>query len=110
MYENQFNIFGFEWVDLQHRGESVVAYRRKGRDTANDLLIILNFTPVVRRDWRVYARGKELWREIFNSDDRKYWGTGDTNNPSIPVKLIDETDDGYELIVHLPPLGAIILK
>ena len=32
LYENQFNIFGFEWVDLQHRGESVVSYRRKGRN------------------------------------------------------------------------------
>lgn len=110
LYENQFNAFGFEWVDLQHRGESVVAYRRKGRNPADDLLIILNFTPVIRRDWRIYARGKDQWREIFNSDDRKYWGTGDTNNPRIPVNLIDETDDGYELIVHLPPLGGIVLK
>ena len=30
--------------------------------------------------------------------------------PLIPVKLIDETDDGYELIVHFPPLGGIVLK
>jgi 1,4-alpha-glucan branching enzyme len=110
LYQNQFNIFGFEWVDLQHRDESVVCYRRKGRNPADDLLIILNLTPVIRRDWRVYARGKDRWKEIFNSDDRKYWGTGDTNNPLIQVKMIDETDDGYELIVHLPPLAGIVLK
>ncbi|HEV2482292.1 MAG TPA: 1,4-alpha-glucan branching protein GlgB [Puia sp.] len=109
LYENQFNMFGFEWVDLRHRDESVVVYRRKGKDAAGDLLIILNFTPVVRRDWKVYARGKTAWTEVFNSDDRKYWGTGDTNNPAVPVKSTG--DEGwYELTVHLPPLGAVVLK
>ena len=110
LHENQFNVFGFEWVDLQHRDECVAAYRRKGKNPDDDLLIVLNLTPVVRRDWRVYARGKERWREIFNSDDRKYAGTGDTNNPEIATNLINKDDQGYELIVHLPPLGAIVLK
>jgi 1,4-alpha-glucan branching enzyme len=109
LYENQFNKYGFEWVDLRHRAEGVVVYRRKGKNAAGDLLIILNFTPVVRRDWKVYTRGKAAWTEIFNSDDRKYWGTGDTNNPAIPVH--PTKDEGwYELTVHLPPLGALILK
>ncbi|HEY4338004.1 MAG TPA: 1,4-alpha-glucan branching protein GlgB [Puia sp.] len=110
IYENQFNINGFEWVDLRHRDEGVIVYRRKGKDAAGDLLVILNMTPVVRRDWKVYARGKDRWMELFNSDDRKYWGTGDTNNPDIPVQLVDETDGIYELNVHLPPLGGIVLK
>jgi 1,4-alpha-glucan branching enzyme len=109
LYENQFNIHGFEWVDLRHREESVVVYKRKGKDAAGDLLIILNFTPIVRRDWKVYTRGKTAWTEVFNSDDRKYWGTGDTNNPAVPVKSTGE-EDWYELTVHLPPLGAVVLK
>ena len=110
LYENQFNMYGFEWVDLNHRNESVVVYRRKGGNPADDILVILNFTPVVRRDWKIYTRGKAAWKELFNSDDRKYWGTGDTNNPAVPVHLVDESDDVYELIVHLPPLGAVVLK
>ena len=110
LYENQFSIYGFEWVDLQHRNESVIVYRRKGKDPAADLLVILNLTPVVRRDWKVYASGKAAWQEVFNSDDRKYWGTGDTNNPAVPVRLVDEREDKYEIIVHLPPLAAVVLK
>jgi 1,4-alpha-glucan branching enzyme len=109
LYENQFNKYGFEWVDLRHRDETVIVYRRKGKDAANDVLIILNMTPVVRRDWKVYTRNKDVWKEIFNSDDRKYWGTGDTNNPSIPVKPTGE-EGWYELTVHLPPLGGVVLK
>jgi 1,4-alpha-glucan branching enzyme len=110
MYENQFNIYGFEWVDLNHTAECVVAYRRKGKNPENDLLIILNLTPVVRHDWKVYTYGKSQWREIFNSDDKRYWGTGNVFNPEINTRSLDKNDNMYEINVHLPPLGAIVLK
>jgi len=77
---------------------------------AGDLLVVLNLTPVVRMDWHIYASGKKAWKEIFNSDDRKYWGTGDVYNPEIPVRLVDEAEDKYEIRVHLPPLAGIVLK
>jgi 1,4-alpha-glucan branching enzyme len=110
MYENQFNIYGFEWVDLNHTAECVVAYRRKGKNPDNDLLIILNLTPVVRYDWKVYTYGKSQWREIFNSDDKRYWGTGNVFNPDISVTSLNKNDNMYEINVHLPPLGAVVLK
>jgi 1,4-alpha-glucan branching enzyme len=110
MYENQFNIYGFEWVDLNHPAECVVAYRRKGKDPANDLLIILNLTPIARYDWKVYTHGKKEWREIFNSDAKHYWGTGDVYNPHIITTPLDKNDNMYEINVHLPSLGAIVLK
>jgi len=110
LYENQFNIYGFEWVDLNHRSETVIVYKRKGKKPENDLLIILNMTPVVRRDWKVYTKGKPVWKEVFNSDSKKYWGTGDVYNPELQVKLVDKNEKTYEINVHLPPLGAVILK
>jgi 1,4-alpha-glucan branching enzyme len=110
LYENQFSIYGFEWIDLGHRAESVIVYRRKGKDPDNDLLVILNLTPVVRKNWKVYAQSKTHWKEIFNSDAKKYWGTGDTYNPDIPVHLVDKEEDRYELNLHLPPLGALVLR
>lgn len=110
LYENQFNIYGFEWVDLNHRAESVIAYRRKGKDPENDLLVILNMTPVVRRDWKIQVSGKEKWKEVFNSDDKKYWGTGDVYNPDVISNPIDEKEKTFELTVHLPPLGAVVFK
>lgn len=110
LYENQFNIYGFEWVDLNHRAESVIAYRRKGEAPENDLLVILNMTPVVRRDWKILVNGKSKWKEIFNSDDKKYWGTGDVYNPDIISNPVDEEDKIFELTVHLPPLGAVVFK
>jgi 1,4-alpha-glucan branching enzyme len=110
LYENQFNIYGFEWIDLNHRAESVIVYKRKGKKPEDDLLIILNMTPEPRRDWKIYTTGKPVWKEIFNSDDKKYWGTGNVFNPDPQTRLVDKNEMMYEINVHLPPLGAVILK
>jgi 1,4-alpha-glucan branching enzyme len=110
LYQNQFNMNGFEWVDLDHRPESVIAYRRIGKKQADDLLIILNMTPVVRNDWEVFVRGKTYKEEIFNSDMTIYWGTGDVYNPTIRSELFEKSQKIYRLRLNLPPLGGIILK
>ena len=110
LYEKQFSIDGFEWIDLNHRAESVIVYKRKGTDSDEDLLIILNCTPVVRMNWKVYTTGKPVWKEVFNSDDKKYWGTGDVYNPDIQTTLVDKKENLYEINVHLPPLAAVVLR
>jgi 1,4-alpha-glucan branching enzyme len=110
LYEHQFDPKGFEWIDLTHRNESVICYRRKGKRSKNDLLIILNMTPVVRNNWKIYAKGKPHWKEIYNSDDKNYWGTGDVLNPDIQVTMVDKKDRIFEINIHLPALGGIILK
>jgi 1,4-alpha-glucan branching enzyme len=110
LYERQFKEDGFEWVDLNHRQESVIVFKRKGKDPDDDLLIVLNMTSIVRMDWKVYTAGKSKWKEIFNSDSKKYWGTGDVYNPSIEPVLVDKKGKWYEINLHLPPLGAVILK
>lgn len=110
LYENQFNIYGFEWIDLNHRPESVIVYRRKGKKPEDDLLIVLNLTPVVRRDWKIQVKGKSEWKEIFNSDDKKYWGTGHVFNPGVETVETDRKNRVFELNVHLPPLAAVVLK
>jgi len=110
LYENQFNIYGFEWVDLNHRDQCIVVYRRKGKKPEDDVLVILNLTPVVHNDWKIFAAGKGSWKEIFNSDERKYWGTGDVLNPDITTTLVDKQSRMFEINVHLPALGAVVLK
>lgn len=110
LYQNQFNVYGFEWVDLNHRQESVASYKRMSKQTGEDLLIILNMTPIVRNDWTVVVSGKAYTEEIFNSDSKIFWGTGNVYNPAIRSELIDKEKNTYRLRVNLPPLAAIILK
>ena len=110
LYEKQFEPGGFEWVDLNHRSDSVMVYKRKGKKDKDDVIVILNVTPVVRHDWEIYVHGKGKWTEIFNSDAKEYWGTGDVYNPTIQSKLVDKSSKCYQLKVHLPALGAVVLR
>jgi 1,4-alpha-glucan branching enzyme len=110
LHERQFEAEGFEWVDLNHRSESVISFRRKGKNPDDDLVIVLNMTPVVRQDWTIKLEGKLEWKEIFNSDSTDYWGTGDVFNPEIPLEVVDKKAKTVEIKLHLPPLGGVILR
>jgi len=85
-------------------------YKRKGKKEKDDVIVILNVTPVVRHDWEIYVHGKGKWAEIFNSDSKEFWGTGDVYNPTIQSKLVDKASKCYQLKVHLPALGAVVLR
>jgi 1,4-alpha-glucan branching enzyme len=110
LHELQFDAAGFEWVNLNHRDETVIVYRRKGTRKKDDLLIILNMTPVVYQNWKINVHGKAEWKEVFNSDSKNYWGTGDVYNPEIGCALVDKKSGLYEINIHLPALAAVILK
>lgn len=110
LHELQFDNGGFEWVDLNNRNECVMVYRRKGKNKKDDILVILNMTPVVRNNWKIQVYDKPEWKEVFNSDAKKYWGTGDIFNPEIACTLVDKKTKQYEINVHLPALAAVILK
>ena len=110
MYEQQFDPAGFEWVETNRRTDCVLAFRRKAKDAKNDLLIVLNLTPAVRHDFSLWVCGKSKWKEIFNSDAKNYWGTGDVYNPGITATLVDKATKRCEIKLQLPPLGAIVLK
>ena len=110
LYINQFNINGFEWIDLNHREECVIVYARKGKNPEDELLVILNLTPIPRWDWVIEVRNKVYTEEIFNSDDKKYWGSGNVYNKDIRQELLDKEDKKYKITVNLPPLAAIVLK
>ena len=110
LYELQFEPTGFEWIDLQHRSESVMAFKRKGKNPAGDIVVIINATPVVRNDWKISVQGKEEWHEIFNSDHPDFWGTGVVYNPAIPCVCVDAQNKWYELTLQLPALSAVVLQ
>ncbi len=110
LFELQFDPAGFEWIDLQHRSESVMAFKRKGKNPANDIVVIINATPVVRHDWKISVQGKQQWQEMFNSDHQDFWGTGVVYNPAIPCVCVDSQKKWYELTLQLPALSAIVLQ
>ncbi|MBU6159078.1 MAG: 1,4-alpha-glucan branching protein GlgB [Bacteroidetes bacterium] len=110
LYENQYSTDGFEWVDLNHREDSVIAFRRKAKSPKDDVLVILNMTPVVRQGWKIAAGGKKQWKEIFNSDSRLFGGTGDVNNDQIQPVSGEEEGQMTLLTLDLPALAVVFLR
>ncbi len=110
LHENQFNQYGFEWIDLQHREESVICFMRKGKKEKDQLLIVMNMTPVVRYDWAIEVSGKKKWKEIFNSDAQHYGGTGDVMNGEIKVVNSNAINTMTKISMNIPPLALVVLR
>ncbi|MEP6952201.1 MAG: 1,4-alpha-glucan branching protein GlgB [Ginsengibacter sp.] len=110
LYEYQFDKKGFEWVDLDHRNESVIVYLRKGKKSKEDVLMVFNMTPVKRENWKIQICGKKDWEIIFNSDEKKFWGSGEVDGHAVTTIPVDKKNKLYEINLRLPSLGAIVLK
>ena len=101
---------GFQWIDYSDRENSVMAYQRQG-DTKEDLMIVVcNFTPAVRYFYRVGVPYRGQWKEIFNSDDTRFGGSGALNQGLMNTSPVKFHGRDYSISLNLPPLGVSILK
>lgn len=110
LYEEDFDYRGFEWVEHSNADDSVISYIRKGHNPSDYLLVISNFTPVVRKDYRVGVIENCAYQEIFNSDDVNYWGSGVKNEGLMQAEGQEWNMKPYSIKVTLPALSTIVLK
>ncbi|CAN5746617.1 1,4-alpha-glucan branching protein GlgB [soil metagenome] len=113
--ELDFDPAGFEWLDADDAWNSVLSYVRKSRqrtDTGehDELVIVCNFTPMVRRNYRVGVPDTGFWREVLNSDSTIYGGSGVGNFGGLDSVPIPFHGRPHSLNLTLPPLGVLILK
>lgn len=110
LYEKQFEYYGFEWVIVSDYDNCVLAYKRKGFEPEDDLLVVLNMTPVPRENYLVAMAEEGTWTEVLNSDDPQFFGSGVMNTSPFKTRKQFYNGKDYTLELRLPPLGAIILK
>ena len=101
---------GFEWIEGDDRERSVVAFLRHARDPEDSVVVVCNFTPVVREDYRIGAPSGGSYREILNTDARLYGGSDVGNGGSLEAESEPAHGRPYSLSLTLPPLGAVFLK
>jgi 1,4-alpha-glucan branching enzyme len=97
---------GFEWVIMNDAARSIFAWIRKGHETRDRCLVVVNFTPEVHRDYRVQVPFSGIWREVLNTDSANYGGAGIGNEGT--VRTLDEGAIP-EVSLVVPPLAAIFL-
>jgi len=101
---------GFEWIDCNDADTGTLSFLRKNRSPDDVLLIVCNFTPVPRLQYRVGAPQNGFWKELLNSDGAEYYGSGLGNWGGVEAVPIPYHGQPFSLSLTLPPLAAVFLK
>ena len=111
MYELDASWEGFEWINADDRDRSIFSFVRKSKDGKNNLLFVINFTPVAREDYRVGVPKKKAYKLILNSEDKKFNGTDTVERPDT-YKAEKSECDGREFSFAYPlaPYGVAVFK
>jgi 1,4-alpha-glucan branching enzyme len=99
---------GFHWVVIDDAEQSVFAYLRFGEDGTAPALVICNFTPVPRYDYRLGVPKSGAWREVLNTDAGVYGGSNLGNGGTVYTEDVPSHDRAASLLLTLPPLATIV--
>ncbi len=103
-----FDVRGFDWVDCNDSDQSVLIYQRNGPD--DSVIIVLNFTPIIRENYHIGVPFGGHYEELLNSDSSYYNGSNVGNDDPIISKEIPWMGRSHSISVTLPPLAALIIK
>lgn len=110
LHERDLDPAGFEWIDCHDAEASVISLLRKGKSTDDLVVVVCNFTPVPRLNYRVGVPRGGRWREILNSDARIYGGSGWGNQGAVDAVPVPLHGRSHSLTLTLPALSALFLK
>jgi 1,4-alpha-glucan branching enzyme len=109
LHDLDFEQQGFSWIDCCDTEQSVISYARHGRD-GSFVVVILNFTPVLREGYRIGIPSVGIYEELFNSDAGVYGGSGKGNGSGLKSETIPWMGYAQSLLITLPPLAGLILQ
>jgi 1,4-alpha-glucan branching enzyme len=110
LYELDFSMEGFEWVDFCDWEHSIISFLRKGKDPRSIILVVCNLTPLPRHNYRVGVPLGAFWREVLNSDAKTYEGSGQGNFGGVEATPIPAHGRYHSLSLTLPPLSVLFFK
>ena len=110
LHQVDFHYSGFEWIDFHDKVSSVIAFIRKSNEEKEKIIVVCNFTPVPRQNYRVGVPDGGLYREILNSDSSYYEGSNIGNIGEIQAESISCHNRKFSLNLTLPPLAVVFLK
>ena len=106
LYRYEFEQQGFEWIDCHDAPQSVLSYQRKDGDKR--LIVVLNFTPVPRHNYRIGVPRYGNYHEVFNSD-AVFYGGSNLGNTCVSSENTAWMGHENSIEISLPPLAGIVL-
>ena len=110
LHEKQFSPESFEWINYSDHQNAVMSYIRKGKNPKEDVVVVCNFTQVVREKYRIGLPQKGKLEEIFNSDAAIYGGSGVLNSSELTIEASPYDGREYSAALTLPPLSVTVYK
>ncbi|MBK8175190.1 MAG: 1,4-alpha-glucan branching protein GlgB [Rhodospirillales bacterium] len=101
---------GFQWIDCHDSDNSIISYVRLAKNQEDLLVIVCNFTPVVRKDYRLGVPEGGAYAEVLNTDAGCYAGSGVGNAGQVEAEHREAHGRPFSLVLDLPPLGTLVFK
>jgi len=101
---------GFEWIDFRDVDNSVLSFLRRAEDPDDFTVCVFNFTPVVRHGYRIGVPAPGRYREILNTDEPRFGGSGVGNGEGVEAEAIPWAGRPFSIPLTLPPLAALFLQ
>ena len=110
LWRNDFDEYGFQWIDCDDKKNSVISFMRREKTDGEWLVIVANFTPQNHSNYRIGVPVKGFYEEIFNTDASQYGGSnlGNMGGKSTDSYNIHSYENSIDLC--LPPLSVLVLK
>ena len=110
LYELDNDPEGFAWINANDANRSILSFERRGSDEKDTLLVVINFTPVDAKNYKLAVPSAGKWKEVFSSDAAKYGGDG-RNNKTAKISKPGKVDGRSNYIsVTVPGLSMSVFK
>ena len=110
LHEGDGTAAGFEWVDCKDHERSILSFIRRSSNREDLTLIVCNFTPVPRPNYRIGVPCEGFWKEALNSDATMYGGSGQGNLGGLHTTPLPIHGRPFSLNMTLPPLGIVAFR
>jgi len=110
LHEMDFHPGGFSWIDCNDNENSVISMVRRAKDPQDFTVLVVNFTPIPRPQYRIGVPEGGWYRELLNSDGELYGGSNMGNGGGVMAEDVADHGFNYSLSLNVPPLGFVVLK
>ena len=99
---------GFEWINPDDADHNIISYKRRAK-SGREIIFVINFSPVTRENYYIGVDKKKPYKEIFNTDDVKYGGSGILNEGKLTAKKGEVNGKEQYISITVPSLAAVVI-
>lgn len=101
---------GYQWISPNDCNNSLIAFMRKGKTPGDYIVVVINFTPVLREKYILGIPAAKGYKPVFNSDEKRFGGTGKVTKRMLSVKNVPCHDFEHSITLKVPPLSAVFYR